>query len=464
MARDIGSLLGGAVMNRILGFVAFAYLARVLSPANYGYVELAVWIALLGSMVIDSGHGPIAIREMAKDPSNAHELAAHITGSRLILASIVIPIIVAVPFVFPEYRETRLLVILYAFSLIGVAWKLDWLFQGLEKMHIVAVGNTVRAFMHLLAVFVLVQSDDDLWLVGIVEIVAMFLMALYFIYFRHKYLGSVGITFSLQKFKSFSGRGLSLGLSNLIWTGIQALPLFFVAGMMVDENETAWFAATQRIVVAMLTFCWLYHFNLYPSISRKFHGDTNSMHRVIGSSLRVSAWGSVILICFIGFISNPLLSILYGQKFAIAAPVLTLLVWAFPLTLLSGHFRWSLIAGGGERKVFLAHIAGFITMIIVSIALIPSFGALGAAGGMVSASLVILLTSIFFARSVLPVWVMSRDVVLPLLLGIIVSISVRELVESPLIAALIGCGILTVISFLERRLLNDLRILVRAKG
>jgi O-antigen/teichoic acid export membrane protein len=56
---DLSSLAFGQFLSMLLGFVAFAYLARTLSPESYGLVEYAVGLAGLAAFVIDGGLGPL---------------------------------------------------------------------------------------------------------------------------------------------------------------------------------------------------------------------------------------------------------------------------------------------------------------------------------------------------------------------------------------------------------------------
>ena len=66
---------------------------------------------------------------------------------------------------------------------------------------------------------------------------------------------------------------------------------------------------------------------------------------------------------------------LFGPPFAEAASSLAVLVWVLPLTMLSGHARWSLIAAGRQSRVLWAQLAGAaIDAAKRSHALIPSNG------------------------------------------------------------------------------------------
>ena len=59
LLRDLAALVLGEGVAKLAGFAAFAYLARTLSAENYGGVELASAITMLGFLVVDFGFAPM---------------------------------------------------------------------------------------------------------------------------------------------------------------------------------------------------------------------------------------------------------------------------------------------------------------------------------------------------------------------------------------------------------------------
>ncbi len=59
--------MSGQAASMLLGFTAFAYLARVLDPEAYGMVEYAIAVAALAAIIIECGAGNIAVREQRHD-------------------------------------------------------------------------------------------------------------------------------------------------------------------------------------------------------------------------------------------------------------------------------------------------------------------------------------------------------------------------------------------------------------
>ena len=91
---DILSLASGEMIGKIAGFLAFTYLARILTPDTYGEIELALGILGLYAVLVDFGLGPIGAKTVAQKPESAHIIASQILGARIIIALLCIPIMV----------------------------------------------------------------------------------------------------------------------------------------------------------------------------------------------------------------------------------------------------------------------------------------------------------------------------------------------------------------------------------
>lgn len=60
---------GGEAISKLLMFVSFAYLARVLGPEGFGIIELALAITLIFSQIVTFGTTKYGSVEVAKDKS-----------------------------------------------------------------------------------------------------------------------------------------------------------------------------------------------------------------------------------------------------------------------------------------------------------------------------------------------------------------------------------------------------------
>ena len=464
LARDFLVLSSGQFFSKIVGFVAFAYLARTLGPESYGLVEYAVGLAVFFARLVDWGMGPIGVRELAAKPETAVSLAAQISGARLLIACIAVPVL-GLAALWSGQPETAVkLVWLYALSLLAVPWKQDWLLQGREMMNAAAFAQFVRMFTFAAGVVILVHSELDILYVGLAEIAAVAITTAYYLGIQRFWICPVRLKFDPKDVVRLIRQGFSVGLSNVVWTFIQYAPLFLVANL-AGGVSLAWFAASHRVVISLLILSYIYHWNLYPTMARRAESSPDALQILIGASFRVVAWGGILIALILTLIGRPLLVLAFGPSFAEAAPAFVVLIWALPVTLLSGHARWALIAKGLQRYVFFAHVAGAVVVLTVGLALTSRFGAVGAATAMTAASLAIWAVAHTFAILKVGPLPGITAVLLPACVAGMAFVLAQGLNTLPLLGAAAAAAVYVLFALLiDRKLLPDLLRLMQAKA
>lgn len=378
LLQDLLSLVFGQFTSMVLGFVAFSYLARRLTTELYGTLEFTVSLAAFAAIVIECGVGMIAVREMARENANPSRIATAAVVARGVIAAVVAPLVALGAYAADLPAPATGLLLLYAVSLLLGPLKQEWLLQSREHMRLAAVAQPLRGAAFAAIVIATVASSHDVIWVGIAELAAAALMTAYYVATQR----ALGVPF---RWREISGRtlyylreGLSIGLSNMLWAFMLYAPMFLLVALVQDAQATAWLGASQRLVIAMVTSSFLYHFNLYPVITRTVRQDPERWQRITRSSVHLVAWGScgVALVC--ASLGSEIMALISGARFAAAGPVLAVLVWAFPLRFLSGHARWSLIADGQQRWLLGAEIAGAAALVLTALLVIPAYGAVGA--------------------------------------------------------------------------------------
>jgi len=452
---DFILLSGGEGLSKVAGFVAFAYLARALTPEDYGAVELAASFAVFFSLMVDFGLGTIGAREASQNRDKVIELAARIPSARLLLSLLALPTMAVLPVIMGQPESTRHLVWLYAASMIFFTWNQRWLFQGLEQMQVVAGSQLLRMTVFAGLVVLFVNSQDHLLRVGYIEIVAVGLMAGYFLIHQLRRMIPVKLSFPRPALTKLYKDASSVGLGQMVWAFNQQTPIFVIATFVA--SELAWFGSANRIFVSLSTFSMLYHFNLFPTFARLLAESKEAYLELAQSSFRFSMWGSSLLALGLTVVASPLCALVFGAEFAAAGPALAVMVWSLPLTLASGHPRWALIAVGKQRYVLAAQITGALATAAVGFAIIPTLGALGAALTNVSASVVVWLVAQHYAkRFVGPVPFLGAAI--KPALGVAAGLGVAQLIDNPWVAGPVG-GVAMVAAalVLERKLVDDLK-------
>jgi O-antigen/teichoic acid export membrane protein len=460
---DLVVLSGGQLLSKVLGFVAFAYLARALGPTAYGSAEYVIGLATFCTMLVEFGLGPVAVRDISKDRERLPVLAANVPFARLGIVALSVPALLVAAH-FSATPPPPLLVGLYALTLLFSPWKLEWLFQACEMMTSAAAAQVIRMGVFAIGAVLLVKSGADLAMVGWVELAAAALTTAYYLLVQHVGITPISFRFSFAEARALIREGASVGGSQMVSALNLFAPLFLVANLAGAE-QTAWFGASHRVVASLSTFSLVYHFNLYPVLTRRIRGPQEALYGVVRASTRVVGWVGIGAALGLTLGARILLELAFGKKFSTAAPVFELLVWYLPATLLSGHGRWLLIAGSRQHFVFWAQLIGSITTVVVGVPLTLRYQAEGGAAGMVAGGLAVWAAAHVFARKHVGPLAGGLMTLLPAGVALAAFAVSKAWGASPWIAApVLTLGYFVLAPLLDRRLLADLRLLANAKS
>jgi O-antigen/teichoic acid export membrane protein len=199
-----------------------------------------------------------------------------------------------------------------------------------------------------------------------------------------------------------------IGLSELTWAFLWYAATVLL-GLMVTGPSLGWFGAAHRAIMALHTFVWLYFFNLLPSISRCIREPGETLVSILNGSLNLTSWGGIFVALTFSLFAKDLLRLTYGQTFARGEDLLATLVWIIPVALLSGHWRYTLIAYDFQTVLFRCTAASAGVVILLCLILIPEIGALGAVYGLLAGCVLeAILTYVFVCRLVVRVEFLPR--------------------------------------------------------
>lgn len=376
------TLFAGEVLSKLCVFAAFAYLARVLGPAGFGLIELALSITLFFVMAVDGGLGSYGARVVSARPEEAPRLLAQITTVRAIAAVLAyVPILLGS--LYYGMPGAGMLAV-YGLVVFVVPLFNQWLFQGFRAMHLVAAGTALRNVVFAVVVFAFVRRGADLRLVALAEVAGAAALAVFTTVALRRVL-----RIAPEPSDLFGGamrmlrQSWPLGASEVTWAALWYSP-GIVLGALSTNEQLAWLAGPLRIVLALHTFVWLYFFNLLPALSRALVSGDHEWRNLTRRSLRTSMWVAG-LVALTGTVFAPvIIQTVYGAAYAAAALPLQIVIWMIPLAWFSGHFRYTLIAAGEQRWEFGALAVTVGVTVTCTWLLAPSLGAVGAAIALVA--------------------------------------------------------------------------------
>jgi O-antigen/teichoic acid export membrane protein len=382
------TLFGGEIFSKACVFVAFAYLARVLGPRDFGIVELALSVTVFFVLGTESGLGSYGARIVERTPERTSQLVPRVIVLRAALGITGYLLILGVS---TRYGLPGLgILAIYGLIVLLTPFFTSWVFQGLRQMQWVAFGNALRYATFSALVLLLVRPGADTRLVAVAEVLGAVALVIFNVVlmlrvlrvrldWRGVWKGAVDL------FKD----AWFLGASDLSWAAMWYAPTLIVGWVAIARTEyVAWVAAPVRIVMALHAFVWLYFFNLIPNLSRELHESVDSWRSLFHRSLTTSLWPPCLVALGGTLLAPAIVTTIYGDQYTRAVLPFQIVIWMVPVAWISGHFRFSLIAAGHQHLEFAASAAGAITSMVLAFAGNWWWGVTGAAAALVMGGVV----------------------------------------------------------------------------
>ena len=399
LARNYLTLTAAEFLSKLITFFCFTWLGRVLGAERYGSLEFTLAVMAFFTLAADFGLGIFAAREIAQDPRLAPNLLRRVVRLRVLLALACVAAVAVFVLLIRKPDEVRQLIMLYGLSLLAWPLALQWFFQGHDRMDWVAGLSIVRQAAFAALVFLFMRPGAPLAMLGLFECASMLAVAAVGVFALRTRFGirTAGWREPLPGLFSSLRQSAPIGLAELTWAFLWYFATVLL-GFEKSDRSLGWFGASHRVTMALHTFVWLYFVNLLPSMSRCVWRAREDMSLLMNRSLRVAAWSSVFVAFTVTVFSERLLTLAYGAEFAPADRLLSVLVWMVPVAMLSGHYRYTLIAANLQRYLLGAAAAGAAVAVLASFVLIPRVGAHGAAVSLLAACTVEFAVAFLFVR------------------------------------------------------------------
>ena len=375
MGSAVAALLAGELVNKLARFAAAVALARTLSLADFGAVNVAIAAAGIGLVLTNLGLPELGSRDIAAAPDDRIAIAGRVLAGRLLaLLAVAVAAIGVVAVVLPDDLPMALLAAAMA---TGLALSADWILRGMSRMASLAIATGAGGIAVLAGVALIVPSEPSRELALGVFAAGELLVAV--LTWRavgvppYPVPGVAGLRRMLR-------RSWPVGASALIVYSYYAnLDTILLAGLRSSE-EAGLYSAPYRVFLALNVIGTFAAYALLPVMTRLVVAG-----RVLGARDTLLSWlaplacyGLIVLGC-VELTAEGLLTRLFGSDFASMRSTFVLLCVAIPWYSVAFPAGYLLIARDqGRRFLIGAAVAGGMNLVL-DLALIPPFGAEGAA-------------------------------------------------------------------------------------
>jgi O-antigen/teichoic acid export membrane protein len=167
--------------------------------------------------------------------------------------------------------------------------------------------------------------------------------------------------------------------------------------------------------MASHTFVMLYFFNLLPSISRCAGLPRTHLLKLMDDSLRLTGWAGFLAAPLLSVLAPQVMTIVYGASFHDGWRPFAVLVWVLPMAMLSGHYRYTLVAYNQQKWLLVSTSISAAVAVLLAFALIPWYKGVGAAWALLIANIVLFALVYFAVRRYVVEVPVHRQLFAPLL-------------------------------------------------
>lgn len=339
--KNIGFLGFSQAANYILPLVTIPYITRIVGPENYGLIEFATVAMLYFSALVIYGFNTTATRKIAETPHNIKKVSFVFSAaltSRLLLFIISAVLFLVSLLVIPKFQGQHIMMI-YAFPIVlGWAVYPDFLFQGLQKLKVVALANFAVKTLAAILVFVLLKSAEDFYYVLGINAAAQVIVGLATLVYAFKSIDGLRFQWATAKAIKTSIAGGTYVFLSHFFTRISTFGTIVFIGFMLQKEEVGLFAAGWKLIMVAQSFLFLPLFGaLFPYLANLYRSNRDQyfaqFKRALLAMLVITLISSAILFLAPAFF----VKIVFGESYLSIVPYLKIMAPILIFTTLS-HF------------------------------------------------------------------------------------------------------------------------------
>jgi Membrane protein involved in the export of O-antigen and teichoic acid len=369
------------IFNTVIPLVTIPYITRILGSSEYGVFSFSLNIVSYLQVIVEYGFVLSGSRKISIDNDKSHiaNIYSNIMCCRMLLCilSFASLLVVGQCMNFSE-KQTKCMLILFL-MVTGTAFQQIWLFQGVQKMHYIAIAGILARTISVACIFLFIHSPNDIYfyclyyavtnvIIGIAgTLFARFMLGIRF------HLAPIGDVILELKDGWYT---FTTSMMSKIFTGIGVT----VLGIYGTNSQVGVYSAIQKVPL-LLSFAFAPIGQIiYPYVSpiyyRSFSEGQQKVKKIAKYILIPFVFGGIIIVVF----SNPILSWLFGPEYAMySAITLPLILWM--LTSICNNFLGiqTLVAGGFFKQYSFAFNIGVVTMLLLNFLLGRIFNIYGIA-------------------------------------------------------------------------------------
>jgi len=401
LGKNIGFLGISQAANYLLPLVTLPYITRIVGPENYGSIEFASVTVLFFSAIVTYGFTFTATRKIAELKDDWRRISvvySTVMQAKLLLLILSSALFVLLLFLVPEY-SSEWKIMLFAFPFV-IGWGLypDFLFQGRQKLGVIAGANFGIKLLAAILIFTLLREEEDYYLVCGINSFAQISASLVTLVYAHKHYRQLRWhKVANRLMKAYLRSGFYIFCSHF-FTRVYTFGIIIFLAFLLPEKELGLFSAAMKLIVVGQSFLFTpIGGALFPYLAKLAKEDLSRFYQERRKfallTLVITGFASAVLMIWPRFFVN----LVFGSDYLSVAPILQLMAPVLMLTALS-HFAMKqglMVLKADSANLWVVLIGG-LGSLILNWFLIDYAGMLGAAWAKLSVEALLAISALYF--------------------------------------------------------------------
>lgn len=371
----------------VLPLITTPYIARVLGPEKIGEYSYAYSVAYYFVMFIMLGLNNYGNRTIAMVRDNKKELSKtfySIYVMQFIIAIAVVFCYIIYSLLFANSPMTWIML----FYIISAGLDINWFFFGLEEFKLTVIRNTIVKILTTVCIFLLVKSQNDIYLYGMIMVLGLLLSQLLIWPFVKKY-----VKFTKIKIKDII---IHIKPNLVLFIPVIAISLYkmmdkIMLGNMSNMVEVGFYESSEKIIQIPMALINSLGTVMLPKMSNLIANEDNKQARKYFSTSIMFVMFLSTSMCFgIMGVSDMFVSLFYGKGYEQCIILFQILLPSCMFLAFANVIRTQYLIPYKKDRIYIMSVSlGAIVNLIINWLLIPKLASTGAAIGTLSAEAVV---------------------------------------------------------------------------
>jgi O-antigen/teichoic acid export membrane protein len=400
-ALRVSALLLGAgrLSSLAVTFLTVAIMTRYLGAAGYGHYRIIIAFLTLATVVAELGTSSIIAREFARPGADQERVLGNALGLRLVTVAIGVAIAGAMAALLPFERNVALGVLVGAFGFVAMSLNavLFLLFQQRLRQGGRVLAEVAGVLMLLALAWTLTRTGNGELAFVVATAASSVLTVAISATFATRLL-RIRLLFEWAEWRRLLVPALPIAVIGLLTLVYYRLDIV-ILGILRPGAEVGLYGVPAKILDAIVGFTLLLSGLLMPLMARQAGSNIASFRRFFDLGTNTLAIGTGAALLVILLHAESIVALIGGADFAAGGPALRVLGVMAMVVSIRFMAQQAATALDAQRRLVRGYVAAAMVGVAAYVTLIPHYGALGAALGLLAGETVVFVWTLVVLRS-----------------------------------------------------------------